>query len=150
MKKLDPRVNIKRNEFQKSLPQIQLDTCRVEKSDDSKVRRIIIEGNPVLLDAILPRAEIGGLKPLKLMASADRKIAAGLIRGELKSKYAILDYGFTRDECQLDEVVFTPIDMEIFEQTTLIPLRKAPSNQIFRTITNILAGLLWQIKKRLS
>ena len=142
------RVKASRDKFQQSLPRIQLHECKVEKENDSNVRRLIIEGKPVLLGAIIPNAEIGGLPPLKLMASDNRDVAVGFLKGPLKTSRAIIDYGFTRSECQVEEIVFTDKDREVFDRISRLPVRKKCGNKYFRKMTNFAAWVIWNITGR--
>lgn len=142
MNKAQNKPGSKREKFLKSLPQIKLKTCRVEKSGDSKLQRFIIEGNPVMLGAILPRIEIGDLVPLKMMASADGRIAVGFMKGIPKTSKVLIDYGFTKDSCKIEETAFSQKDAETLKRITYLPVRKAGGNKTLRKIRKFLAGIL--------
>ena len=143
----EQRANISRENFRNQLPQIQLIKCRVEKSTDSSVRRLIIDGNPVLAGAVLPRVDIGGLTPLKLVSAAKGTTAIGVLQGELQSRKAIIDYGFTRGECVIEEIDFGEEENDLFNDTSRLPIPRTRGIRLLRKVTNALAAILWKIKK---
>ena len=140
------RLALKRKVFLKSQPQIKLKTCRLERSKESDIHRLIIEGNPVLLGAVLPKIEIGGLVPLKMMASTDGKLAVGIVKGHQKNNRVLIDYGFTRDHCEIEEASFTEKDVMVFKQITQIPVRRARGNKLWRMIRKFLARIFLKRK----
>tara|TARA_R110002167_G_scaffold232047_4_gene437313 strand:- start:1678 stop:2121 length:444 start_codon:yes stop_codon:yes gene_type:complete len=134
MKKTAQRIELKREAYRKELPQIKLETCRLEQSKGSEPRRFIIEGDPVVLGAILPNVDIGGLPPLKLMASADRKIAVGFVRGTIKNQKVIIDYGFTKDSCMIAETAFGDKDVSRYKLITKPGVRSVRKQNFWRRI----------------
>lgn len=140
------RLELKRKKFLSSQPQIKLKTCRVERSIDSEIQRFIIEGNPVMLGAVLPRIEIGDLVPLKMMASADGRIAVGIVKGIPKTTRVQINYGFTKDSCNIEETAFSRKDADAYKRITQLPVRRAGGNKTWRKIRKFLAGIF--LKKK--
>ena len=141
------RLELKRKKFLSSQPQIKLKTCRVERSTDSEIQRFIIEGNPVMLGAVLPRIEIGDLMPLKMMASADGRIAVGIVKGIPKTPRVLVDYGFTKASCKIEETPFSRNDADAFKRITKLPVRRSGVNKTRRKIRKFLAGIF--LKKKI-
>lgn len=135
------RLELKRKKFHSSLPQVKITTCRIERSKSSELQRFIIEGDPVLLGVVLPRIEIGGLVPIKIRTSVDGRIAVGMVKGIPESSGVLIDYGFTKDSCPIEETAFGQKDARIFKRISRLPVRRARRNKFWRKIRRFLAGI---------
>ena len=142
MKEKAKKIQLKREAYRKGLPQIKLETCRLEEAKDTELQRYIIEGNPVVLGAVLPKVEIGGLPPQKLMASANRKVVVGLVRGAVKNKNVIIDYGFTKDSCTISEAGFSTNDAKRYKEITKSLIRKARKRNLWEKIIRFFHSLI--------
>ncbi len=142
------KLKLKREKFRKSLPQINLKTCRVEKSKDSKALHFIIEGDPVVLGAVLPKIDIGEQAPLKMMASLDGKIAVGLVKGYPKNPRVLIDYGFTKGSCKIEETDFSRKDAYAYKRITQLPVRMACRDKVLRKVRKYLARIFLFLKNK--
>ena len=141
------RIQAKREAYRKGLPQIKLETCRLEQNKDTKMHRFIIEGDPVLLGAVFPNVKIGGLSPIKMMSSADRKVAVGLVRGTIKNQNTIIDYGFTKDSCKIVDTAFSQSDAKRYRQITKPLIRKVKKPGLWNKIARLFRSLFKANKK---
>lgn len=129
-----------RSEARARSPQLRLEYCRVQSSAGAQGYRVIFEGNPVLVGAVPPTVDIGGQSPHSIAYSRNARIAAAVIRAEPTSKEATIDYGFTRDSCEITSAGFRDTILH-WRVTTASSTRTGTAAAVRRVLALALARL---------